>query len=116
MNKFQEFMNRPISDTIQTVKENWKKKHHPVQYVTEQYVENLELNKDTNYQEVSKTLIHLSTAEKNYSANNMKPSIVRKFLSICGSLLTVLTITQAERFDTFPTKAWPFVFKDRDND
>ena len=98
------------------MKEKWNKKHHPIQYVTQTYVNSLENDENQNWTEVSNTLVNLSTAEKNYSANDPRPKFLLKLLSIVGSALTIACITQPEKFDTFVTKAWPFVYKERDQD
>ena len=114
-----DFLDRPVPEWMDVSKiiEKHRKKHHPIKYMTQQYVESVTNNPEqTNWTEVSNTLCKLSTAEKNYSANDPKPKIFTKFLSIAGSIFGIACITQPEKFDTFVSKAWPFVYKDRDQD
>ena len=110
------FLDRPIP-TWSEVKENWNKKHHPVQYMTQTYVKSIEQDPNQpDWTQVSNTLVKLATAEKNYTANDSKPKFILKAISILGSAFSIACITQPEKFDTFVSKAWPFVYKDRDQD
>lgn len=107
-----DFLDRPLP-TIKSIKEKYRKKHHPIQYVIDQTVSQID---GIPTESQTKTLLHLSTAEKNYSANNPTPSYIRKAIGGFLTFASIFAITNAEKFDTFPTKAWPFVHKDKDQD
>lgn len=112
-------LDRIIIPKWSEIKENWNRKHHPISYTTEKYVNSLDLEnpeKKQNWTEVSKNLSILSVAEKNYTQNKPMPSYIRKAIGIFGTIASIFCITNAEKFDCFPTKAWPFAFKEKDND
>jgi len=113
-----DFLDRPVPEwmDVNRILDKRRKKKQPIKYMTEKYVESVSIEQNPNWTEVSNTLCKLSTAEKNYSANDPKPKIFSKILSIAGSVFGIACITQPEKFDTFVSKAWPFVYKDRDQD
>ncbi len=113
-----DLLDRPIP-TVNEIRENWNRRHHPVKYVTQHYVKSLNFEKESttnNWSDVSNNLVKLSAAEKNFAANNPRPSYIRKFIGVVGSLASILAITHAEKVDALATKAWPQVFKERDQD
>ena len=119
--KIRNFMNdlldRPVP-TIRERKENRLRKREPVKYVTQKYVESINLEEQTkaDWISVSNNLAKLSEAQKNYTQNDPKPSYIRKTLGVLGAIASIFCITGAEKFDVFPTKAWAHVYKERDQD